>query len=268
MTFTQDFSACFGSAVGGGSPIAQADYDAALAATADIVHALQLQAVDSPPSLLALPERRDDLEALDSVAARWRTAFDTVVVLGAGGSSLGGRALYALKACPVGVGAGGKASAPRILFLDNSDPHTFELAMQRLDLAKTGFVVISKSGGTAETLAQAAIAWRVLIDRLDDSKVRRHFLVLTEAKDSPLRGFAEKREIAILDHPDDLGGRYSCLSLVGLLPAMMGGVDAAAVRAGAERALHDLTGAGAANASIAAAGAAGKKPPKRRPSST
>lgn len=78
--------------------------------------------------------------------------------------------------------------------------------------------------------------------------------MITEPRDTALRGFAERRGVPVLDHPTDLGGRYSCLSLVGLLPAMIAGLDAEAVRAGATHALHDLTGARSSR--LAAEGAA------------
>ena len=256
MTFTQDFTSCFLQRGERAAPIDQTAFDAIAAGTDQPVHALQEQVKYDPPSLLHLPERTDDLAALEPIAARWRTAFDLVIVLGTGGSSLGGKALYALHDCPVGIGESGKSRPPRLVFLDNSDPKTFERAMKRINPGKTGFIVISKSGATAETLTQIFIAWRTLIDRLDDSRVRRHFLVITEPRESPLRVFAERREVPILDHPSDLGGRYSVMSLVGMLPAMIGGVDAAAVRDGATRALHDLTGAKSGAASLAGAGAA------------
>ena len=66
-----------------------------------------------------------------------------VVILGTGGSSLGGQAVTALS-----------TSTPRLRFLDNIDPASFDTLFRAVEPARTGFIVISKSGGTAETLAQ------------------------------------------------------------------------------------------------------------------
>ncbi|MEM6490651.1 MAG: glucose-6-phosphate isomerase [Pseudomonadota bacterium] len=256
MSFSHDFAVCIEAAPDGRSPIDAAAYAALLAEADQHLAALQREAAEIGPSLLTLPDRRDDLDAIEAVAARWRTAFDDIVILGVGGSSLGAQALYALTQCPVGVGANGKHRCPRLHFIDNSDPLSLDLALARLDPANTGFIAVSKSGGTVETLMQLFVAWRAVVARLGEASAKRHFLAITEPKASALRDFATKRGLSILDHPDDLGGRYSCLSIVGLLPAMLAGMDATAVRAGAKSALHEFLGATAAADVRSAMGAA------------
>jgi glucose-6-phosphate isomerase len=108
-----------------------------------------------------------------------------------------------------------------------------------LPLASTRFVAISKSGGTAETLMQTIAALAAI--KQAGLVAPEHFLGLTEAahanKPNGLRALCDAHKIAMLDHDPDVGGRYSALTNVGLLPAAMLGLDIAAIRAGAARAL-------------------------------
>lgn len=167
--------------------------------------------------------------------ASFFTKFDTIVVLGTGGSSLGGQSLVALKQDLYGFSRQG----PRVIFLDNIDPQTFESFYQRIVFEKTGFIVISKSGNTAETLCQLAsilTSWKAQKILADPSE---HFLVITEPKKSQLRTLAKELEIEILDHDPYIGGRFAALSLVGLLPAQIAGLDVSQVLEGAKSVLEE-----------------------------
>src|SRR3712207_6208849 len=104
--------------------------------------------------LLHMPEADGDLGAIRDAAARLTAEATDVVFLGTGGSSLGGQTVAQLRDYAV-PGAGRFAENPRVHFLDNLDPTTFELVLQRLPLATTRFVAVSKSGGTGETLMQS-----------------------------------------------------------------------------------------------------------------
>jgi len=118
---------------------------------------------------LTIAAERGDLATLREIAADWRAAADHLVVLGTGGSSLGGQAVVALN-----------ADAPQISFLDNGDGATLERILQSPD--RTRFLAISKSGGTAETLSQVILS-------LDRAKPEQ-FLFIVEAGDSPQIGRA------------------------------------------------------------------------------
>ncbi len=152
-----------------------------------------------------------------------------MVVLGIGGSSLGGATLCRL----ADAGFGPKPESPRVWFLDNIDPWTFEALMARLDLARTGFLSISKSGGTAETLAQTLAVLDRLNERLGPDDLATRMTCIAEHTDNPLRAVAGHFGLFCLDHDPNIGGRYSALSVTGLLPAAIAGVDVAAVRRGA-----------------------------------
>jgi glucose-6-phosphate isomerase len=187
--------------------------------------------------LLRLPEQTDDLPALAEAAKRLADASD-VVFLGTGGSSLGGQAIAQLADYAV-PGLGALRRAPRVHFLDNLDPATLAAFLERLPLVTARFAAISKSGGTAETLMQTIAAIEAL-KRADVARLGERFVGITEpagGKRSGLRALLEGIGATILAHDPGIGGRYSALSNVGLLPAMALGLDARALREGAASAL-------------------------------
>ncbi|MBA3813293.1 MAG: glucose-6-phosphate isomerase [Alphaproteobacteria bacterium] len=169
---------------------------------------------------LSLVEKTDDITSYQEAAERFEN-FDDILILGTGGSSLGGKTLYAL--------AGQKA--PRLHFMDNIDPHTFSRLFETINPKATGVLAISKSGSTVETLMQLAIC----LQRLD----KKHFMAITEPTPNTLRKIAEDHQWTCLDHPTNVGGRYSCFSVVGLLPTLLAGLDAHAFREGARTILEN-----------------------------
>lgn len=180
--------------------------------------------------LLRLPFRDDDMAEIEEVAAWFRDSFAHVLVVGTGGSSLGGQTLVALKDNPY---LPAKKGAPKLWFLDNVDPHTMEQMLASINLKETGVLVISKSGGTAEIMAQTLILLARFRDELGRESIARHFVSITEPKPNALRQLSESYGIRVLDHDPAVGGRFSVISLVGLIPAAIVGVDVRAVREGA-----------------------------------
>src|SRR5579871_4926475 len=193
------------------------------------IEALAAAKRDDALPLLNLPERQDDLARLTALARDFRERFDDVIVLGTGGSSLGAKTLLAL----ADRGFGPPAGAPRLHLMDNVDPVTFADLEAATDPTRTGLIVISKSGSTAETVLQFLSLLPRLESALGPKGVARAVVAITEPADNPLRRLATRLGAAVLDHDPKIGGRYSVLSLVGLLPALIGGLDAAAVRRGA-----------------------------------
>jgi glucose-6-phosphate isomerase len=217
-------------------------YQAALAKADGALAWLKDQAAGKKLELLGIPARTDDIKAAQKVAATI-TGMKTIAVLGIGGSSLGGQALTAL------------AKKPGVEFHDNPDPFSWDAALKRFDLKKTHFVAISKSGGTAETLMQVLTAAEAL-KKAGVKSLKKHFTVITEPKKSALGDFAGGIGAARLDHPLGVGGRYSVLTMVGLLPAILMGIDVKALRAGAGAVLDQALAAKSAGEAPAAAGAA------------
>ena len=227
--YTHDIDGCLAADSGRGSGLSRAALDPWRAKAGESLARLRAaHAAGRAPAFVGLPDRREDLAAVERLARHFTTGFDTVLVLGTGGSSLGGQAVAAL----VQRGFGPPPGAPEVRFLDNVDPDTFHAMAGRLDPAKTGVLAISKSGGTAETLCQLAIVMAWLGAANGDSHLSQHVAVMTESSESPLGQLAAEHGLAVLDHDPDLGGRFSVLSTAAL-PAMLLGLDVGELRAGA-----------------------------------
>jgi glucose-6-phosphate isomerase len=248
MLLRHDIEAC----LTGSDALGAAEFSAALAETAPALGDIARRRDDGSLPLLRLPARRDDLPAVAALAEEFRRRFDHVLVLGTGGSSLGGQTLAAL----ADLGLGPRPGAPRLHFLDNIDPATFGALFGALDFARAGCIAISKSGGTAETLTQLAIVLDQFRAALARQDVGDQFVALTEPKDNPLRRIAGRFGMRLLDHDPGIGGRFSVLSNVGLLPALIAGLDVAAVRAGAAGVLDATLAARSPQESEPARGAA------------
>ena len=158
--------------------------------------------------MLNLPEETGDLALIEEVGAYFRENFAHVLVVGTGGSSLGGQTVAALNennCLP------GKKGAPRLHFLDNVDPHTMDMILASLDLAETGCLVISKSGGTAEIIAQTLVILDAMKKKLGEKALAKHFISITIPQDNPLRRLSVHYGIRTLDHDPKVGGRFSVL---------------------------------------------------------
>ncbi|RJO66089.1 MAG: glucose-6-phosphate isomerase [Myxococcales bacterium] len=170
-----------------------------------------------------------------AMAEAVRQRFDNLVVIGIGGSSLGGRMLFNALAHRYHNELPREFGGPmRLYFLENNDPDSYAELMDRLDLSRTLFNVVSKSGSTAETACQYVLVRDRLQRELPDGW-RSHFLFTTDPKAGLLRDLAHEERIETLEIPSDVGGRYSVLCPVGLFPAQAIGIDAKALLAGAAR---------------------------------
>ncbi len=206
---------------------------------------------DGTQPFLHLPAAREDLTDIKKIADGIRHRFADVVILGTGGSSLGAHALADLK----GPQVSRDEAVTRLHFPDNLGPHTMTAFLRDLDLLKTHFVVISKSGNTAETLAQMIACFSALRLLCPRGDLPDYFTVIVQPGDNPLRRFARRWKLPIYDHDPDLGGRYSVFSVVGMLPAMIADLDAVAFREGAESVLNQALRASKPHEVPAAAGA-------------
>jgi glucose-6-phosphate isomerase len=162
-------------------------------------------------------------------------AFDTVVILGIGGSALGASALLQALKPPHWNELDDEAREyfPKLYILDNVDPTSIGPLLDRLDLRRTLFNVISKSGATAETMAQYLIVKERMSRVMDAEACRGHFIFTTDPEKGVLRRIAAEESIAALPVPPNVGGRFSVLSAVGLLPAALIGIDVTALLQGA-----------------------------------
>jgi glucose-6-phosphate isomerase len=186
---------------------------------------------------LTIADETLDLMPAQALAERLKREASHVVILGIGGSSLGAQALSQIKDyytpasfLPV--------DGPRLHFLDNPDAETMSRLLRSFSAGRTHYIMISKSGGTAETMMQGLAVLSHLEHHGQKQNIAQLMTVVSEPRDNPLTRLARAHEIPVLDHPTDIGGRFSVLSVVGLLPAMVMGVDAKAIRAGAAQVWH------------------------------
>ncbi len=208
-----------------------------------------------------MPAWRDDIETARASLKTLSHGARTLVFFGTGGSSLGGQTLAQLGGWGIpGDDKHGSEERPRTRFYDNLDARTLELALVNLDLKSARFVVISKSGGTPETLVQISAALEAVRQAGLASLIPELFLAITEpatkGKANGLRALAEHFSIPVLDHDPNIGGRFSGLTNVGLLPALARGLDVVALRQGAQSVIDALLDAKSASGFAPAIGAA------------
>ena len=184
---------------------------------------------------MTLPYDQDEvLSAIEKTAARVREEFDAFVVLGIGGSALGPAAVHqALRHLHYNELPKEKRGGPRLYIEDNIDPERMAALLDVIDLDKTCFNVITKSGGTAETMSQYLIVLDQLKKAVGDD-YRRHIIVTTSKEKGFLTKIARQEGYETFYIPDGVGGRFSELCPVGLVAAAVTGVDIRGLVAGAK----------------------------------
>ena len=159
-------------------------------------------------------------------ASMVRNRFENILVLGIGGSALGGIAVTEALLKPYWnlLTKEQRNNLPRIFFLDNIDPDTMNGLLEVIDLKKTLVNVITKSGDTAETMAQFMVIRDLMQKELGDD-YRKHIVATTDKKTGILRQLADQDGYKTFFIPDDISGRFSVFSAVGLVPFALVGLD-------------------------------------------
>lgn len=202
---------------------------------AAIDHVLATQRQSTQAGFMELPYQTEVIKEIRQVAKPLLEWCWDVVVLGIGGSALGARALHQALRPP----QHNKFPMARrhhklgLWVADNIDPDYFYGLLDGLDIRRTGFNVISKSGNTAETLAQFLWVYNLLKGRLGEVKAKERLVITTDPEKGPLRRLASQEHLPSLAVPSAVGGRFSVLSAVGLLPAYLTGIDVEELLAGA-----------------------------------
>ena len=204
--------------------ISDSDLEAELSKFSSLKDKIDSEKSSGMMPFLDLPESKKDLAKIKSVAENFRNRFERLIVFGVGGSSLGARALV--------ESANIKPPYKKPIFIDASDPLTFERNLEGVSFAKTGFLVISKSGKTLETLMQMLL--------IMENTPFENFILITDPGDNPLRRIATEYKIEVIDHDPNLVGRFSVMSLVGLIPAAYAGMNIQNVRNGAQKTLKNF----------------------------
>ena len=182
-----------------------------------------------------LPYNQKEIVAdIIDTAKAIKKKFDNFVVLGIGGSALGPIAAFqALCHLRHNELPKSKRKAPKLYVEDNVDPERMAALLDVLDLDKTIFNVVTKSGATSETMAQYLIIMKILKDKYGE-KAKDHMIATTSANKGNLIKIAQQEGLKTFYIPDGVGGRFSELCPVGLLPAAVVGIDIKAMLAGAQ----------------------------------
>lgn len=205
-----------------------------------ILSEVKARRADGEYGFYDLAEQGPAIRSINEFASGVGQAFDHVLVLGIGGSALGARALLTALRAPAWneLDDEGRDFYPRLTILDNVDPMSVRSALARIDPRRVLVNVVSKSGATAETMAQYLVV-RAWLEEALGPAAARHFVFTTDPERGVLREIARREGIASVDVPPPVGGRFSVLSPVGLLPAALVGIDIGALLTGAERALRN-----------------------------
>ncbi len=183
-----------------------------------------------------LPNNTEEAKKIMSWARKARGSFDTLVALGIGGSALGNIAVQtALRPTYWNLGdRKARKGGLRLFVFDNVDPRWATDLACAVDPKKTLFNVISKSGTTAESLAAYFIFRKAVEEKVGAKKAAGHFVITTDIQKGYLRELATREKMTSFTVPGNVGGRFSVLTPVGLVPAALTGVDLVELLAGAK----------------------------------
>jgi glucose-6-phosphate isomerase len=171
-----------------------------------------------------LPANQKLIREIDATAKKFAGSYDTVCVVGIGGSALGCWALDCALRGPHPVQGQHSAKHPRVVILDNVDPDFLQHALDSMSPKKTLVVVIAKSGSTAETMSSFLVVRQWLIDALGKKAAARIIAVTSEGR-GDLKVLATRENYTTFHIPENVGGRFSVLSAVGLVPAALAGIN-------------------------------------------
>jgi glucose-6-phosphate isomerase len=179
--------------------------------------------------------QRDVVQRISQVATRIGKEFKTFVVLGIGGSALGPIAVFtALKHFYYNELPEKVRKTPKFYVIDNVDPERMNALFDIIDIEETVFNVITKSGATSETMSQYLVIMDMLKAKYNNPrKARKHIIATTSEEKGNLIKLAQEEGFETFFIPEGVGGRFSELCPVGLLPAAATGIDIAAMLDGA-----------------------------------
>jgi glucose-6-phosphate isomerase len=184
-----------------------------------------------------LPFQKDVVKEILDYACKVRRSYDAVCVAGIGGSALGAWALDCGIRGPHPLQGAFSTANPRLVILDNVDPFFTQAALESMNPKKTLVLVIAKSGSTAETISTFLIL-RDWLRRKLGRKASERIVAVTSKGHGDVAALAIREGYQVFDIPENVGGRFSVLSPVGLLPAALIGVDIRRLLKGAARMTH------------------------------
>ena len=234
MRITLDYRNMMADSIGKGYGVTLNELEKMAVKTKKIDKVLKQGWKERKIGFLDLPFQGENINNIKSFAKKVKMNYEAFVVLGIGGSALGPIALQTALNPPHYnlLTKKERNGCPRLFVADNIDPDGFEGILRVVDPEKTMFNVISKSGGTAETMSQFIIVRDILKKRLG-KKYKDHIAATTDPEKGILRKIATEEGFETFPIPANVGGRFSVFSSVGLLPAAVVGIDIEELLAGA-----------------------------------
>jgi glucose-6-phosphate isomerase len=217
------------------------------------------QAVDellgSPPGFMRLPKTSEYAEASVGVAEEILGSGATDFIhVGIGGSALGPMAIQkALNDPYYNALPAEDRRGPRLHFAENTDPNTLAAILDFADATATWVNVVTKSGSTAETMANFLVIRGWLAEALGDFGYQERTIATTDPEEGYLKDIADREDLKLLPIPKDVGGRFSVLTPVGLLPASVTGLDVHALLAGAAQCVDEVNEQGTQHPAVVGA---------------
>jgi len=214
--------------------VTEAELAAVTARTEEVFQTLSDQRAKGVLGFMDLPTDETTAGAVIKMAGALEGRFENLVVLGIGGSALGTIALKSALCHPLHnlLDSAGRKGRPRLFVLDNVDPDLVKAVMEFVDPKKTLVNVITKSGGTAETISQLVIFYEAMSKAIGRDAAE-HFVATTDPQKGELRKMAAEFGWQTLPIAPNVGGRFSVLTPVGLFPAAMLGINVRQLLSGA-----------------------------------
>ncbi|MCC6703936.1 MAG: glucose-6-phosphate isomerase [Thermomicrobiales bacterium] len=181
-----------------------------------------------------LPDNTALADEIVAYAQEVSETYDDYLLVGIGGSSLGAIATIQALAHPHrNLLPKEKRGGPRFFVLDNPDPEKVKATLETVDLSRTLVNVVTKSGQTAETMANFLVTLEALEAAVGKDQARKQVLATTDPESGLLRQLADEEGYRTFQVPPGVDGRQTVLSAVGLIPAALAGVDIHQLLAGA-----------------------------------
>jgi glucose-6-phosphate isomerase len=209
--------------------------------------------LESSPGFMRLPKTGEYAEASLRLAEEIRgSAATDFIHVGIGGSALGPMALHKALNHPY-YNQLSDRRGPRLHFAENTDPNTLGAILDVADPESTWVNVVTKSGSTAETMANFLVIRGFLADSVGDFGYQERTVATTDPEEGFLKEIADREDLEVLPIPQDVGGRFSVLTPVGLLPAAVTGLDVGALLAGASQCVDEVNGRGVEHPAVVGA---------------
>jgi glucose-6-phosphate isomerase len=240
MLFSYDFNGVLDSVIGSEHGLSLAELQGYQQQATDVHNALQDRRRSGELGFFDVPTTGAEHAAKISAWAKEAAPkYDAVVHLGIGGSGLGPICVQSALNSPyynedAKLRTKDGITYPRLYIVDNADPEMIAHVDRVTDPAKTLYHVVSKSGTTPETMTAFMFFLKKVQVALGQDMLHNHFVFTTDPEKGVLRPFAQKHDIQCFEIPPNVGGRFSVLTPVGLVPAALCGIDVVAMLKGAE----------------------------------